>query len=128
MKGCILVACCARLLSFGVIFILCHLVYLGPISAQQKDLAYAGNLLKAKKYNEAESTYRQLLRSDKLADSYAGLAESLAMQHKIRQALLVLKEARANNFANDANVLAVGGHVSYLHAHAVSYPYWGLHF
>ncbi|CAN5684681.1 hypothetical protein BH10CYA1_BH10CYA1_03510 [soil metagenome] len=91
------------------------------------DVQSAKELLSAKKYIEAEHVYRELLKIKKSAENYAGLAESLAMQNKITDAEVVLREARATNFGDDANIAAVGGHVCYLHANAISYTKYGLY-
>ncbi len=99
----------------------------GSISAQSADEESAMDLLSAQKYSAAEHQFEKLLQSDTSAENYAGLAESLAMQNKVHEAEVVLREARAHNFANDSNVAAVGGHVCYLHANVVSYAKYDLY-
>ncbi len=99
----------------------------GSINAQNADEESAKDLLSAQKYSAAQHQFEKLLQSNKSAENYAGLAESLAMQNKFHEAEVVLMEARAHNFANDANVAAVGGQVSYLHANAVSYVKYTLY-
>lgn len=87
----------------------------------------AKDLLNAKRYTDAQLMFEKLLQSDKTAENYAGLAESLAMQNKVHEAEVVLREARANNFSNDASVEAVTGHVMYMHASDVSYTKYNLY-
>jgi len=88
------------------------------------DLADADNLLLANKYKEAEDAYRELLDDDSSGDAYAGLAVALAKQSwpaKILEAEKILRQAKGK-FADNPNVMASAGYVSYVHSKTVASP------
>jgi tetratricopeptide (TPR) repeat protein len=96
-----------------------------PLSAYaEASLADADNLLTANKYKQAEDAYRELLADDTTGDAYAGLAVSLAKQSwpaKILEAEKTLKKAKGN-FPDNANLMAAGGYVSFVHSKTVASP------
>lgn len=84
----------------------------------------ADNLLTQNKYKQAEDAYRALLSDDSTGDAYAGLAVSLAKQgmpSKILEAEKILRKAKGN-FADNPNVMAAGGYVSFVHSKSVASP------
>lgn len=89
------------------------------VPSANKDRAMG--FLSDQKYRAEQERFEKLLQSNKTAENYAGLAESLAMQNKVHDAEVVLREARAHDFAKDAKVTAVIGYVCYLHAIMVPY-------
>ncbi len=78
------------------------------------------NLMQTGKYAEAEQSYRLLLKTQKSAEFYAGLVESLLMQNEVREAHVVLNEAGEKNFSSNVNILAVSGHAFFMSARTVS--------
>lgn len=87
-------------------------------------MAEADNMLLSNKYKDAEEAYRELLEEDTTGDAYAGLAVSLAKQSfpmKILEAEKILKKAKSK-FADNANVMAAAGYVSYVHSKTVASP------
>ncbi len=84
----------------------------------------ADNFLTQNKYKQAEDAYRALLADDTTGDAYAGLAVSLAKQgtpSKILEAEKILRKAKGN-FADNPNVMAAGGYVSFVHSKSVASP------
>ncbi|MBS1953350.1 MAG: hypothetical protein JST89_04135 [Cyanobacteria bacterium SZAS-4] len=110
-------------MSYRLLSLILGLIGTLSVSVQQSVAENRAALTDEQKYAQAQQHYENLLRSNKSAENYAGLAESLALQNKIHQALVVLREASKNNFGKDANVAAVGGHVSYLTANSVTVSY-----
>ncbi len=89
-----------------------------------QSIADADQLLLENKYKQAEDVYRSLVDKDTTGDALAGLAVALAKENlpdKILEAEKVLKEAR-DKFADNPNVLAAGGYVSYVHSKSVASP------
>lgn len=87
-------------------------------------MADADALLVANKYKDAEEAYRELIDSDENGDAYAGLAVSLAKQSwpaKILEAEKILRRAK-QKFADNPNVMAAAGYVSYVHSKTVASP------
>ncbi len=84
----------------------------------------ADEFLLHNKYKQAEDAYRGLLTDDSSGDAYAGLAVALAKQGtpaKILEAEKVLRKAKAN-FADNPNVMAAAGYVSFVHSKSVASP------
>lgn len=98
-----------------------------PVEAKTDDNQSAENLLKINNYRGAETLYRKLLQSDQSPENYAGLAQSLALQDKIKEAELVIMDARTNGFGKNPNLSAVSGLVAYLHAYRTSAVYYPLY-
>src|SRR5579875_217036 len=95
-----------------------------PLSATAGSMADADNLLLHNKYKDAEEAYRELLDDDTTGDAYAGLAVSLAKQAwpaKILEAEKVLRQAKGK-FADNPNVIAAPGYVSFVHSKTVASP------
>ena len=90
-----------------------------------RNLAEADQMLLDSQYKQAENAYRALIDSDETGDAMAGLAVAIGQASrlliKILQAEKVLKQAR-DRFADNPNVLAAGGYVSYVHAKTVASP------
>lgn len=88
-------------------------------------IAEADQFLIEEKYKQAEAAYRGLLDDDQAGDASAGLAVALAKQtwpaSKIIEAEKILRQAR-DRFANNPNVLAAGGFVSFIHSKNVASP------
>jgi tetratricopeptide (TPR) repeat protein len=84
----------------------------------------ADNFLTQNKYKQAEDAYRALVSDDTTGDAFAGLAVSLAKQStpaKILEAEKILRKAKGN-FADNPNLIASGGYVSYVHSKSVASP------
>lgn len=84
----------------------------------------ADDYLTQNKYKQAEDSYRALLTDDQTGDAYAGLAVSLAKQGtpaKILEAERTLRKAKGS-FADNPNVMAAGGYVSFVHSKSVASP------
>jgi tetratricopeptide (TPR) repeat protein len=84
----------------------------------------ADTFLTQNKYKQAEEAYRSLLPDDSSGDAYAGLAVSLAKQgapSKILEAEKILRKAKGN-FADNPNVTAAAGYVSFVHSKSVASP------
>lgn len=97
-----------------------------PVPAIEKaySIEEADNFLIANKYKQAEDAYRALLTDDTTGDAYAGLAVSLAKQAwpaKILEAEKILRKAKGS-FADNPNLLAAGGYVSFVHSKSVASP------
>lgn len=92
--------------------------------AQADTIAEADSLLTSNKYKQAEEAYRGLLADDETGDAYAGLAVALAKQawpSKILEAEKILRKAKGN-FAENPNLMAAGGYVSFVHSKNVASP------
>jgi len=103
-----------------------NLVFACPLlaTAAISSVMDADELLVKNKYAQAEDAYRGLLDSDETGDAYAGLAVSLAKQNtpvKILEAEKILRMAR-EKYADNSNVIAAGGYVSYIHSKTVASP------
>lgn len=95
-----------------------------PAASSGASMDEADNLLTQNKYKQAEDAYRSLLSDDSTGDAYAGLAVSLAKQgmpSKILEAEKILRKAKGN-FADNPNVMAAGGYVSFVHSKSVASP------
>ena len=93
-------------------------------SAAGASMEEADTYLTQNKYKQAEEAYRGLLGDDSTGDAYAGLAVSLAKQgtpSKILEAEKILRKAKGN-FADNPNVMAAGGYVSFVHSKSVASP------
>lgn len=100
------------------------LTFLGMPSWAEGGIEEADGYLSENKYKMAEDTYRSLLSDDTTGDAYAGLAVSLAKQNitsKILEAERILRKAKGS-FADNPNVLAAGGYVSFVHSKSVASP------
>lgn len=92
--------------------------------AKSYSIEDADTYLTQNKYKQAEEAYRSLLPDDTTGDSYAGLAVSLAKQgapSKILEAEKILRKAKGN-FADNPNVTAAAGYVSFVHSKSVASP------
>ena len=92
--------------------------------ARSYSIEDADTYLTQNKYKQAEEAYRSLLPDDSSGDSYAGLAVSLAKQgapSKILEAEKILRKAKGN-FADNPNVTAAAGYVSFVHSKSVASP------
>lgn len=108
----------ALTLSLGAVFAM------PALPAYATTLAEADELLLQNKLKQAEEAYRELLSDDQSGDAYAGLAVSLAKQTwpaKILEAEKLLKKAK-EKFADNPNVQAAAGYVSYIHSKNVASP------
>lgn len=97
-----------------------------PIAPEPKTFSIedADTYLTQNKYKQAEEAYRSLLADDSSGDAYAGLAVSLAKQGspaKILEAEKILRKAKGN-FADNPNVTAAAGYVSFVHSKSVASP------
>jgi tetratricopeptide (TPR) repeat protein len=84
----------------------------------------ADKFLTENKYRQAEDAYRGLCTDDSTGDAYAGLAVALAKQStpsKILEAEKILRKAKGN-FADNPNLIAAGGYVSFVHSRSVASP------
>jgi Tfp pilus assembly protein PilF len=109
--------------ELSAILLVC-LMFSTPASLGEISLAQADQLLLDNKYKQAEDAYRSMLEEDETGDVSAGLAVALAKQAypaKIQEAERVLKNAR-DKYADNANVIAAGGYVSFVHSKAVASP------
>lgn len=111
-------------LAWQVSLLFCLFSLLKPVDVLAVTIAEADQLLLENKYRQAEEAYRGLLDDDQAGDASAGLAVALAKQSppsKVLEAEKILKQAR-DRFANNPNVLAAGGYVSYVHSKNVASP------
>jgi len=95
-----------------------------PLSVAATSIGEADQLLLDNKYKQAEDAYRELIDQDETGDVWAGLAVALAKQtfpSKVQEAEKILKGAR-DKYADNANVLAAGGYVSFVHSRNVASP------
>jgi tetratricopeptide (TPR) repeat protein len=98
--------------------------FLHPGTAWATSMSDADNFLLENKYKDAEDAYRELLEDDTTGDAYAGLAVALAKQSwpaKILEAEKVLRQAK-QKFADNPNVVASAGYVSFVHSKTVASP------
>lgn len=95
-----------------------------PVAEKSYTIEEADDFLIHNKYKQAEDAYRALVSDDSSGDAYAGLAVALAKQAtpaKVLEAEKILRKAKGS-FADNANVLAAGGYVSYVHSKSVASP------
>jgi tetratricopeptide (TPR) repeat protein len=100
------------------------LFWRGSLVLAAGSIAEADQLLLENKYKQAEDSYRGLLETDDTGDVSAGLAVALAKQTwpaKVQEAERILKDAR-DKYADNPNVLAAGGYVSFVHSKGVASP------
>ncbi len=112
---------CAFATAFFILPFACMTI---AVQALATSLAEADSLLLDNKYKDAEEAYRDLLADDSTGDAYAGLAVSLAKQSwpaKILEAEKVLRKAK-QKFADNPNVIAAAGYVSFIHSKTVASP------
>lgn len=117
-----MLALSCRLLISATLF--CSSNFYTALPALSQSIAEADEYLIKNRFKEAEDAYRALLQSDDTGDSYAGLAVALAKQEipaKISEAERILRQAR-EKFPDNANVIAAGGFVSYVHSQTVASP------
>lgn len=84
----------------------------------------ADSYLIKNQFKQAEEAYRSLIEGDENGDAYAGLAVSLAQQNvakKVLEAEKILRQAR-DKYADNPNVIAAAGFVSYVHSKTVASP------